>query len=118
MDDYINRKKLLEHVKNLPTWWADDGGVYGTAMKYYDGMFDCEDVINSIENAESENVSVVIFAHWEKTSRIVKINENTGELISGFECSNCKRFTRSNFRGTWNYCPNCGAKMLGENDNG
>jgi len=47
----IDADALLEHIKDLPTWWADGGGVYGQAMKYPEGMFDAEDVVASIENA-------------------------------------------------------------------
>jgi len=38
----VDSDELLAHVKDLPTWWADDGGVYGKNMKYPEGMFDCE----------------------------------------------------------------------------
>ena len=64
MADYIKREVLLAHVKDLPTWWADDGGVYGKAMKYPDGMFDCEDIIASIENAPAADVSPVVRGRW------------------------------------------------------
>lgn len=47
----IDADALLEHIKDLPTWWADGGGVYGQAMKYPEGMFDVDDVVASIENA-------------------------------------------------------------------
>ena len=51
-NDVISRSALLEHVKDVPTWWADDGGVYpGGPYKYPDGMFYPEDIISSIENA-------------------------------------------------------------------
>ena len=41
MADYINREKLLEHIKDVPTWEIDDKGVHDT--KYPKGMFDCEE---------------------------------------------------------------------------
>ena len=47
----IDANALLEHIKGLPTWWADGGGIYGQAMKYPEGMFDVDDVVASIENA-------------------------------------------------------------------
>ena len=58
MDEYINREKLLEHIKDVPTWEIDDKGVYDT--KYPKGMFDCEDVVSSIENAPAADVEHVI----------------------------------------------------------
>lgn len=47
----IDANALAEHIKDLPTWWADNGGFYGGAMKYPEGMFDPEDIISSIDNA-------------------------------------------------------------------
>ena len=47
----IDADALLEHVKDLPTWWGDAGGVYGPPMKYPQGMFDVDDIVSSIENA-------------------------------------------------------------------
>lgn len=58
MADYINREKLLEHIKDVPTWEIDDKGVHDT--KYPMGMFDCEDVVSSIENAPAADVEHVI----------------------------------------------------------
>lgn len=55
----IDGGKLLKHIKDLPTWWADAGGVYGESMKYPSGMFDCEDVVGSIENALTVDAVVV-----------------------------------------------------------
>lgn len=47
----IDANALIEHIKGLPTWCADGGGVYGLTMKYPEEMFLPEDVISSIENA-------------------------------------------------------------------
>ena len=58
MADYINREKLLEHIKGAPTWEIDDKGVHDT--KYPKGMFDCEDVVSSIENAPAADVEQII----------------------------------------------------------
>ena len=58
MADYINREKLLEHIKDVPTWEIADKGVHDT--KYLKGMFDCEDVVSSIENAPAADVEHVI----------------------------------------------------------
>ena len=62
MTEYIDREKILEHIKDLPTWWADDKGVHDT--KYPKGMFDCEDVVASIENAPAAEVEPIKHGHW------------------------------------------------------
>ena len=98
MTEYIERGALLLHIKDLPTWWADAGGVYGRSMKYPEGMFDCEDVVNSIENAPSVEVATVVHGRW------VCVDTDTEQF---FLCNRCKK------KEYWesNYCPNCGCKM-------
>ena len=113
MDEYIERESIIAHMKDLPTWWADDGGVYGKSMKYPDGMFDCEDVIGSLEGAPAADVEPVKRGHWICIGDI-------DEYI--FECSECHEIYYLN-EGTpkehqYNYCPNCGAKLCkGEENN-
>lgn len=60
MAEYTEKEALIAHIKDLPTWWADAGGVYGRSMKYPEGMFDCEDVISSVENAPAADVAPVV----------------------------------------------------------
>lgn len=72
MAEYIEREALLAHIKDLPTWRADAGGVYGSSLKYPEGMFDCEDVVSSVENAPAADVAPVVYCkdcayhHWEQ----------------------------------------------------
>lgn len=107
MAEYIEREALLLHIKGLPTWWADAGGVYGRSMKYPEGMFDCEDVVNSIENAPSVEVAPVVHGRW------VEKEKYTFGIM--YDCSLCENRILDNGH-TWNYCPNCGADMRGIND--
>ena len=110
MAEYIEREALIAHIKDLPTWWADAGGVYGRSMKYPEGMFDCEDVISSIENAPAADVAPV--AH----GRIVGSLEH-GRYRRRFSC--CGKDATMITQWAWpKYCPNCGAKMDGGADNG
>lgn len=46
----IDANVLLDHIKDLNTWYNDDGYIYGYDMKYPDGMFFPDDIIASIEN--------------------------------------------------------------------
>lgn len=98
MAEYINREKLLEHIKDVPTWKIDDKGVHDT--KYPKGMFDCEDVVSSIENAPAVDVAPIIHAKWKYgkcTHCGAEIpTENKHYLI---ESNKCK------------YCYSCGAIM-------
>ena len=110
MAEYIEREALRSHIKDLPTWWADAGGVYGRSMKYPEGMFDCEDVISSVENAPAADVAPVVHGRWETHYR-------SGTTVSKGVVSGCCDM--------WNgwktpYCPNCGCRMDGgmEENNG
>lgn len=103
MDEYIDREALIAHIKDLPTWWADAGGVYGRSMKYPEGMFDCEDVISSVENAPPADVAPVVHGRW--------ISKNHHGYEWTFVCSNCDYVDGYPFNDRHNYCPNCGAKM-------
>lgn len=113
MKEYIEREKLILHIKDLPTWWADDGGVYGQAMKYPDGMFDCEDVINSIESAPTADVAPVVHGEWITCCNEPRLTSTSaGASKFWFECSLCGRQETQKEP----YC-HCGAKMDGGNLN-
>ena len=76
MARYIDADELKEHIKDLPTWWADSGGVYGQSMKYPEGMFDCEDILNSIDNHPTADVEEVKHGRWLRNERnIPKMKE-------------------------------------------
>ena len=107
MAEYIEREALIEHIKDLPTWWSDGGGVYeGINTKYPDGMFDCEDVVGSIENAPAADVVPVRHGRWQD-------NGIPESMLC--ECSACG-FTCGAY--SFSYCPNCGTKMDGGGENG
>lgn len=114
----IEANALAEHIKDLPTWWADDGGFYGGAMKYPEGMFIPEDIISSIKNAPTVDAVEVVHGRWndfaDKYDKSAKKHD--------FRCSVCNKRASMFVGGTedwwdmWkpNYCPHCGAKMDGE----
>ena len=113
MSEYIKREALLAHIKELPTWWADAGGVYGRSMKYPEGMFDCEDVISSVENAPEADVAPVRHGRWVSWEEA----DNFIPSPHRHECSVCHDAAQVLVNGLEllsDYCPNCGAKMDGE----
>lgn len=63
-----------------------------------------------IEKEPGEDVKPVVHAHW------IQAEDACGSGYNFYECSACKEIQFLNF-GTpqwneWNYCPNCGAKMI------
>ena len=59
MARFIDADKLVEHIKDLPTW-RELLGVGWRSTKYPNGMFDCEDIINSIKNQPTADVVEVV----------------------------------------------------------
>lgn len=106
---YIDRDELIKHVKDLPTWWEDGGGVYGPPMKYPEGLFYPEDVIASIENAPAVDVQEIKHGEWKLCY------EDWRRQIAGDECSACEFQHYGTCISHYHYCPNCGAKMDGGN---
>lgn len=111
---FIECEALKEHMKSLPTWTmvAKADGVYEKVTKYPEGMFNCDDVINSIDNAPTADVVEVVHGKWLKT-----------KYPEQYQCSECyyEWTVRGMCRETPRdndafYCPCCGAQMDKENE--
>ena len=102
MSEYINRRMLIERIKKLPTYWADDGGTYGGQQKYPDGMFRPEDVIACIK---SVSVVEIRHGHWIHVCNGSYGNKKT-------YCSVCGGIIEGQL--TPPYCANCGARLDGK----
>lgn len=104
MPEYIEREALLAHIKDLPTWRADAGVVYGRSMKYPEGMFDCKDVVSSVENATAADVAPVVHGRWVKDEEYEWLCTHCRETAAICESGKERTYRKP-------YCPNCGAKM-------
>ena len=100
MTKYIDVNKLINQIKDLPTWIEVLGFGWRSA-KYPNGVFDCEDVINSIQNQPTADVEELKHGEW--------VYDHWCE----FKCSICGHWSQTEPRARENYCPNCGAKMDG-----
>ena len=102
----IDADALKLHIKDLPTWHEDIGGRYPNAMKYPDGMFDCEDIMSSIELAPTLD-DLRPKGEWK-----IMIDDYDCEFM---KCSVCgERFydgDNDTVDCKYNFCPNCGAKL-------
>lgn len=106
MTDYIEREALIEHIKDLPTWWPDNYGMCTKTTKYPYGTFDCDDVVSSIENAPAVDVEPVRHGRWQDNG--IPESMLCGCSACGFNCGAY----------SFSYCPNCGTKMDGGGENG
>ena len=76
----IDANALKEHIEDLPTWWADGGGVYGKPMKYPEGMFDCEDIIGSIDDAPTVDVVEIETLRDKYHELVAERAKNSGDV--------------------------------------
>ncbi len=88
MDDLISRKALLEKALEADTQCG------------YVQVVD----VGDIENAPAVDAAPVVRGEW------IELHEENGHEVG--TCSHCRHV-----RIVDNYCPNCGAKMDGGNDN-
>lgn len=102
MSDYIDRDELIKHIKDLPTWWGDDS--VGCA-------FYLTRAITSIENAPVADVQEIKHGKWKLCY------EDWRMQIAGDECSACGFQHYGTCISRYHYCPNCGAKMDGGDNN-
>lgn len=113
---YIDSDKLLQNLKQ----WAENlnsSRNCGTAEEIWctEAKIDVLDtVIDDIESERIVDVAPVLQAKWVK-SKYETISER-GRIIkvTTVACSYCEK---SNGRAITPYCPNCGAKMEGGNEN-
>lgn len=101
MAEYIERTAVFEQFDNADAdvCETDDFG----GVDYGFGMKNVKELINAIPAAD---VAPVVHGVWVCVNKI--------DPISGYRCSKCRR--RVGFDLT-PYCPNCGAKMDGgDND--
>jgi len=108
MDDLISRKALLERLHDVggcgapPESWADG---YDKAIDLAYGM---------AENAPAVDAAPVVHGRWDDSGRFKFFDCDIAVRCS--MCGGClteKEYAES----VWNFCPVCGAKMDGGNDN-
>lgn len=97
MKEYIEKAAIHELVKRIPKY----------EMFNYDRTtallgINPDDVDFGVDKIPAADVAPVRHGRWIVTDVIT--------------CSECQHFTRSEFAGRWNYCPNCGARMDKEDE--
>ena len=101
----IDADALSEHIKGLPTWFEDGGGMWSCLDGYPNGLFYPEDIISSIENAPTVDAVEVVHGRWIPN---FEYDFDRGEhRLTGYHCDKCGIWTLKKS----NYCPNCGARM-------
>lgn len=91
MPEYIDKTALLSRIESQAREWSEE--------------YDAQQILGDIEDFPTADVAPVIHAHWIICS-------------DGYYpyCSNCKK--EPSGREMTDYCPNCGADMREERDDG
>ena len=107
MAEYIKRDDALRELEQINP--VDYGAMWDYEAHHYvgEGLRDCKEAIEGIQTAD---VAPVVHARWVK--------DEDGE----WSCTNCREAVAicdSGRERTYRkpYCPNCGAKMDGGDDN-
>lgn len=101
MAEYIEREALREILGGWRDAHADVDDVHGCGL--------LEDVICEVDAQTAADVAPVVHGRWIHDGRRIKSG------IDWCHCSECGK--SDNFCARTNYCPNCGAKMDGgDND--
>lgn len=104
MDKYINREELVEWLKRIPLKDLSDGrGLCRIIMEE-----DFKRAIRTIPGGTIIDVAPVRHGDWE-----IVLGSNGKEYMV---CTCCR--VSQDLTGVFTYCPNCGARMDGDSENG
>lgn len=98
MAKYINREELVDWLKRIPLKDLSDGrGLCRVIMEE-----DFKRAIRTIPDGTIIDVATVAHGRWIKQEKYT--------FVTMYDCSICGTRIIDNGQ-SWNYCPNCGAKM-------
>lgn len=96
MTEYINKNELLEELKYDRD---NDGEIFHSHIEreIHDEKYDF--AIDVIKYAPTVDVRSIIYSNWQTVNDLK------------YKCLKCGTYSTNKY----NYCPNCGAKMLNVN---
>lgn len=106
MDEYIKRKEAILTVRGYAKHSIDKG------RKSLDTVDDSINMCDEIDRLPAADVVPVVHGRWDESKEHFYLNNGCKEWIN-FYCSECDAPNNS----PTDYCPNCGAKMDGGEDN-
>ena len=107
MAEYIDREALEVELNHRLNFLMGENGEYD----HYTSGFD--EAVTRVENFPDADVAPVVHGRWDDSGRYTFPSGNTA-----VRCTNCGcALTESEYRlNNWNYCPVCGARMDGGED--
>ena len=107
MAEYIEREALEVELNHRLNFLMAENGEYD----HYTSGFD--EAVTRVENFPAADVAPVVHGRWDDSGRYTFPSGNTA-----VRCTNCGcALTESEYRlNNWNYCPVCGARMDGSDN--
>ena len=107
MAEYIERAALEVELNHRLNFLMAENGEYD----HYTSGFD--EAVTRVENFPAADVAPVVHGRWDDSGRYTFPSGNTA-----VRCTNCGcALTESEYRlNNWNYCPVCGARMDGSDN--
>ena len=107
MAKYIDREALEVELNHRLNFLMGENGEYD----HYTSGFD--EAVTRVENFPAADVAPVVHGRWDDSGRYTFPSGNTA-----VRCTNCGcALTESEYRlNNWNYCPVCGARMDGSDN--
>lgn len=106
MTEYITKEHAIDEVWDAFMSWDDPD--LGRVIE------------ENIERFPAADVAPVVHGKWIGTWGDGYIEDEEGNpqiVYEEFECSNCGQEHLADGEPEWDYCPNCGARMDGEEEN-
>ena len=108
MAEYIEREALIEKCKAIiQDKWNDKVAPISWSHAY-------ADFIEDIENQPAADVAPVVHGKWYMRGGRACCSNCNVKSLWGSDWDGCKNHEREFVSAKSNYCPNCGAKMDGE----
>ena len=122
MAEYIEREALRNSVESIDWYSVYKGKLTAGAPNTENALYKANSIYAVIDNAPAADVvSVVRHAMWEEADWVEPDCHGFGIVRTpkaALRCSNCKNCFKKELLWKENYCPNCGAKMDGCDENG
>ena len=120
MAEYIEREAVIDEIEGA-TWYhisCQKNLVEGAACEA-DALYKATDIYNAIKSVPTADVAEVRHGKWIETQEPLGWRD-----VDCAECSVCHESwiidedsSIDDYECMWHYCPNCGAKMDGGNNN-
>lgn len=109
MAEYIERESLRNSVESIDWYNVYKGKLTAGAPNTENALYKASSIYAVIDNVPSADVAPVRHGRW--------IEQEKYTFGVMYACSICDNLILDNGH-SWNYCPNCGAKMDGGDGNG